>query len=175
MNHFVCCDISNNTYADKFGFTDHEIDRILSDTGFLEKKHKLKEWYDGYCFGNIAGIYCPLDIMQYMHTLQKDPTAEPELFWKNTSGNDIIQLAIQQIENTSREKIEILLFGKSIQEKLESQLTYNSITENESTIWSLLYTSGYLTRSDTKYQRKFTTIMIPNKEVKEIFTTDIQR
>ena len=113
--------------------------------------------------------------MQYMHTLQKDQTAEPELFWKNTSGNDIIQLVIQQIENTSREKIEILLFGKSIQEKLESQLTYNSITENESTIWSLLYTSGYLTRSDTKYQRKFTTIMIPNKEVKEIFTTDVQR
>ncbi len=123
MNHFVCCDISNNTYADKFGFTDNEIDKILNDTGFSEKKYKIKEWYDGYCFGNIDGIYCPWDIMQYIYALQKDPTAEPELFWKNTSGNDIIQLAIQKIENTSREKIEILLSDKSIQEKLETQLT----------------------------------------------------
>ncbi|MCR5219644.1 MAG: ATP-binding protein [bacterium] len=173
LNNFKCYGISDVQYADKLGFTPAEVDTLLSDAGFPDKKAILKEWYDGYRFGKQTEMYCPWDILQYLYDLQIDPDVKPQAYWKNTSGNAIVRALIEQTGQKTRKKIEDLIEGKVIEENLAEDLTYNLVYENEGNIWSMLYLTGYLTRASRQPDNGNTALVIPNKEVREIFTTTV--
>ena len=173
LNNFKCYGISDVQYADKLGFTPAEVDTLLSDAGFPDKKAILKEWYDGYRFGKQTEMYCPWDILQYLYDLQIDPDVKPQAYWKNTSGNAIVRALIEQTGQKTRKKIEALIEGKVIEENLAEDLTYNLVYENEGNIWSMLYLTGYLTRASRQPDNGNTALVIPNKEVRQIFTTTV--
>ncbi|MCR5219645.1 MAG: ATP-binding protein [bacterium] len=173
LNNFKCYGISDAQYADKFGFTPVEVDMLLDDAGFSDKKAILQEWYDGYRFGKKTEIYCPWDILQYLYDLQIDPDIKPQAYWKNTSGNAIVRALIEQTGQKTRKKLEDLIEGKAIEENLAEDLTYDLVYKNESNIWSMLYLTGYLTRASQQPDNGNTTLVIPNKEVREIFTTTV--
>ena len=173
LNNFKCYGVSDALYADKFGFTGAEVDRMLNDAGLSDKKPLLKEWYDGYWFGKEREMYCPWDILQYVYDIQIDPDIKPQAYWNNTSGNAIVKTLIAQASPEIRQKVEDLIDGKAIEEKLAEDLTYDLVYQNESNIWSMMYLTGYLTKAPAQPDNDSTALVIPNKEVRKIFTDTV--
>ena len=174
LNNFECYGISDIYFADKFGFTDEDIDSILKATGLEDKKDIIKEWYDGYMFGDINGIYCPWDVLKYVKRLKKKPSVLPEPFWINSSSNDIIRKMIENSTLEIKQKIETLISLKCIYVKIHEYLVYNSLYINEENIWSILYSTGYLTKTDQESKDGKFYLKIPNKEILEIFVQTIK-
>ena len=176
LNNFICSSISDADYADKFGFTEAEVDELLAAAGLGEKKVEFQEWYDGYRFGNGTGIYCPWDILAHIARLQKNPQAAPQPYWSNTSGNAVVKVLISRAGEDTRNKISTLLAGGAVAERLSEELTSDVVYKNERHIWSILYLTGYLTKaprqSDNADNGK-TALVIPNKEVRMIFTDTV--
>ena len=133
VNNFACYSVSNAKYADKFGFTEDEVDYLLGISGFSTKKSEFKEWYDGYRFGNNVGVYCPWDILVHIDNLKSDPNLPPQTYWNNTSGNVIVRTLVESSDGTSRQKIERLVSGESIEENIVEDLTYDIVYKNEKT------------------------------------------
>ena len=173
LNNFKCCGVSETLYADKFGFTSAEVDALLRNAGFSDKKAVVKEWYDGYRFGKETEIYCPWDILQYVYDLQIDPDIAPQAYWKNTSGNAIVRTLISKSGPKTRSRVEKLIEGHAIEENLTEDLTYDLVYENESSIWSLLYLTGYLTKAPVQPAGGAAALVIPNKEIRAIFTATV--
>ena len=173
LNNFMCYTVSDAEYADKFGFTEAEVDKILADAGLTGRKPEFKEWYDGYRFGTGTEIYCPWDILTHVSKLQNNPEARPQAYWNNTSGNTIVRTLIAQSGPETRQKVEDLINGKAIEENLAEDLTYDLVYKNENTIWSMLYLTGYLTKASSQPDNDSTALVIPNKEVRKIFTETI--
>ena len=178
-NNFVSDTIANSGLNEYFGFTQDEVNRILEDANALEHATDVKEWYDGYHFGNVD-IYCPWDVMNYIRDLQINPNAGPESYWKNTSDNGIIRSFIDYAGGTITKKLESLLSGGHIVQRIDENLTYDYLHSSEENLWSILYLTGYLTQVreeelSASLPEDGTALQIPNAEIREIFQTTIKK
>lgn len=176
-NNFVSDTIRDSRYNEHFGFTQTEVDKILKDSGCTEHAKNVREWYDGYHFGEVD-VYCPWDVMNYLRDLQHDIMAKPESYWKNTSDNAIIRSFIDYAGTNITKKMETLLAGNYIIQNIDENLTYDYLHSSEENLWSILYLTGYLTRvreSELHMQIPEGTValQIPNAEIKEIFETTV--
>ena len=178
-NNFVSDTISSSHLNEYFGFTQAEVDQILKDADCLEHATDIKNWYDGYHFGDLD-VYCPWDVMNYLRDLQRNPKAKPASYWKNTSDNSIVRSFIDYSGRSISRKLETLLSGGYIIQKIEENLTYDYLHSSEENLWSILYLTGYLTQVreedlPTLLPERTSALMIPNAEVQEIFETTIQK
>ena len=178
-NNFVSDTISSSHLNVYFGFTQADVDQLLKDADCLEHAADIKNWYDGYHFGDLD-VYCPWDVMNYLRDLQRNPKAKPASYWKNTSDNSIIRSFIDYRGAKISQKLETLLSGGYILQKVEEDLTYDYLHSSEENLWSILYLTGYLTqvREDdlpAPLPEDTSALIIPNAEVREIFETTIQK
>ena len=181
LNNFKSYGISDVRFSDKFGFTSQEVDALLADANFSDKKAVMREWYDGYHFGIGQEIYCPWDILQYVDDLQDNPNALPKAYWSNTSGNSIVRKFIGRADLNIGNKFETLIEGGCVEARIVENLTYDSVHSSEDNLWSLLYLTGYLTKASEEQlincgkisDEEKTFLVIPNKEVRKIFTETI--
>ena len=177
-NNFVSDTITSSRLNEYFGFTQAEVDQLLQDTELTDHAEDVKAWYDGYHFGEFD-IYCPWDVMNYLQDLQFDPEAEPVGYWRNTSDNAIIRSFVDYASPAISDKLEILLSGGHIIQKIREDLTYDYLHSSEENLWTILYLTGYLTRVrpvelPQKLPRGYLALMIPNAEIKDLFETTIQ-
>ena len=178
-NNFVSDTITASRLNEYFGFTQQEVDRILKDAGAEEKKEMVRLWYDGYHFGDFD-VYCPWDVMNYIRDFQKNPKAEPAGYWKNTSDNAIIRSFIDYAGSSITKKLETLLAGGFIFQRVDENLTYDYLRSSEDNLWSILYLTGYLTKVREKeltgpLAEGTTALTIPNAEIREIFETTVKK
>ena len=173
-NNFVSDTISSTRYNEYYGFTQQDVDKLLADAEIEEKADLIKEWYDGYNFGEFE-VYCPWDVMNYLRDLQNDLNARPVSYWKNTSDNAIIRSFIDYTGAAIRKKLEVLIAGGSICQKIEEDLTYDYLHSSEDNLWSILYLTGYLTKFGERDKDDQIELRIPNKEVKEIFESTVRK
>ena len=178
-NNFVSDTISSSHLNEYFGFTQEDVEQILKDADCLEYAADIKNWYDGYHFGDLD-VYCPWDVMNYLRDLQRNPKAKPASYWKNTSDNSIIRSFIDYRGAKISQKLETLLSGGYILQKIEEDLTYDYLHSSEENLWSILYLTGYLTQVweddlPAPLPEDTSALIIPNAEVREIFKTTIQK
>ncbi len=172
LNNFNVYTVKDVQYNEYFGFSDGEVRRMLDYYGFMEKYDVMKAWYDGYRFGEME-IYCPWDVVSYCHALKMNPAAAPQNYWVNTSGNSIIRKFIDKADGTTRDEIELLVGGESISKKIRQELTYRDLDSKIDNLWSILFTTGYLTRGGEDHDG-ITELVIPNREIRWIFEEQIQ-
>ena len=173
LNNFKVLSIADVRFDEQFGFTDEEVRKLLKDYDLEDYFSEAKEWYDGYHFGN-ADIYCPWDVINYVEHLRYDLEAEPEAFWINSSGNDLVKRFVAKADQTTKDEIEQLIAGDVIEKKIRQDLTYDEIDQSVDNLWSVLFTTGYLTQTG-RAERGIYKLMIPNKEVREVFIDQIQQ
>ena len=173
LNNFKVLSIADVRFDEQFGFTDEEVRKLLKDYDLEDYFSEAKEWYDGYHFGN-ADIYCPWDVINYVEHLRYDPEAEPEAFWINSSENDLVKRFVAKADQTTKDEIEQLIAGDVIEKKIRQDLTYDEIDQSIDNLWSVLFTTGYLTQTG-RAERGIYKLMIPNKEVREVFIDQIQQ
>ena len=176
-NNLVSDTIQSTHLNEYFGFTQTDVDQILSDFHFERNKTQIKSWYDGYHFGDFA-VYCPWDVMNYIRDLKIDPNARPSSYWKNTSDNAIIRSFIDFAGGNITRKLEILLSGGYIIQRVDDMLTYDYLHSSEDNLWRVLYLTGYLTSVRDEaiagdIPDGTSALMIPNEEIREIFETTI--
>lgn len=176
-NNFVSDTITSSRLNEYFGFTQAEVDTLLKDEDVISHSGEIKNWYDGYHFGNVD-VYCPWDVMNYLRDLQLNPSAKPESYWKNTSDNSIIRSFIDYAGSNITKKLEALLAGDFIYQRIDENLTYDYLHSSEDNLWSILYLTGYLTRVkeetlSVSISNEVSALKIPNAEIKEIFQTTI--
>lgn len=176
-NNFVSDTIMDSRLNEYFGFTQNEVDKLMSDTGTTARADDMKAWYDGYRFGDTE-IYCPWDVMNFIRDLLRDSAAKPLSYWKNSSDNAIIRSFIDNTGSSVTKKLEKLLSGGYVLQHIDKDLTYNYLHSSEENLWSVLYFTGYLTIADKENVREAVSdgwipLVIPNAEVKEIFETTI--
>ena len=177
LNNFEINSIVDIAHDEQFGFTDDEVRKLLTDYDRAERYHDVKEWYDGYHFGN-TDIYCPWDVINFAKKLVFDTSARPSTFWINSSGNDMVKRFVDKADQTTRDEIEKLVAGGFVEKQLRLDLTYDEIDNTIDNLWSVLFTTGYLTTAgevrlpdSESYAYK---LVIPNKEVREVFVLQIQ-
>ena len=176
-NNFVSDTITDSRLNEYFGFVQREVDQILKDADAIGYAESIRIWYDGYHFGDFD-VYCPWDVMNYMRDLQYNPKAKPASYWKNTSDNAIIRSFIDYAGGAITKKLETLLAGGYIVQRVDENLTYDYLHSSEENLWSVLYLTGYLTRVrenelDCQLPEGTAALMIPNAEIKEIFETTV--
>ncbi len=172
LNNFKVLSISDARFDEQFGFTDLEVTQILNTYHLEEHLQETKEWYDGYRFGD-ADVYCPWDVINHVDRLCGDPKASPQSYWINTSGNDLVKRFIDKADKTTRNEIERLIHGESIEKAIRLELTYDEIDTTIDNLWSVLFTTGYLTQT-CRAEKEIYSLKIPNKEIKEVFILQIQ-
>ena len=172
LNNFKVYAADDVRYDEEFGFTNKEIKKLLANYNLQEHFGKVKEWYDGYRFGN-ADIYCPWDVINYVDDLVSDPNVQPKSYWINSSGNDLVKRFIEQADITTKDEIEQLIAGNAVEKRIRPDLTYNEIDNSIDNIWSVLFTTGYLTRLG-KAENGVYKLIIPNQEVREVFVLQIR-
>lgn len=178
-NNFVSDTISDTRLNEYFGFTQQEVNQLLQHTGLTDYTEQIREWYDGYLFGNFE-IYCPWDVMNHVRNLMLDPSSPPKNFWENTSDNAIIRMFLNRTDFDINDKFETLLAGGYIKEEIEENLTYGMLELSEGNLWSLLYLSGYLTVTapekiqDGPLLSGQFALKIPNTEIMGIFRKSVK-
>lgn len=172
LNNFEVLSILDAQYDEAFGFTDGEVKQILKDYNLSDHYSEVKEWYDGYHFGN-TDIYCPWDVVRYCKRLCADPTALPEDFWSNSSGNAIVRRLIDRADVQTKNEIERLIAGESVEREISQELTYDELDKNIENLWSVLFTTGYLTHQGRTEDDKYR-LVIPNKEIRNLFIKKIR-
>ena len=172
LNNFKVYAADDVRYEEEFGFTNEEIKKLLANYNLQEHFEKVKEWYDGYHFGN-ADIYCPWDVINYVDDLLSDPNVQPKSYWINSSGNDLVKRFIEQADITTKDEIEQLIAGNAVEKRIRSDLTYDEIDNSIDNIWSVLFTTGYLTRLG-KADNGVYKLIIPNQEIREVFVQHIR-
>ena len=173
-NNFVSDTISSSHLNEYFGFTQEEVDQILIDADQTDHAEDVKAWYDGYHFGELD-VYCPWDVMNYLRDLRKNPKTKPVSYWRNTSDNAIIRSFIDYAGENIHEKMETLLAGGYIIQKIREDLTYDYLHSSEENLWSILYSTGYLTQvRGEELPPDTAALMIPNAEIRQIFETTVQ-
>ncbi len=172
LNNFAVNSVVDVEHDEQFGFTDTEVHQILDDYKLTQHFSEMKEWYDGYRFGN-ADIYCPWDVINHVKKLLIDPQADPQAFWINTSGNGLVKRFVDKADKTTRDEIEQLIAGNPIEKRIRLELTYDEIDNSIDNLWSVLFTTGYLTQVGKAVDGVYR-LVIPNKEVREVFVFQIQ-
>lgn len=178
-NNFVSDTISSSHLNEYFGFTQADVNQILRDADLTDQAETVKTWYDGYHFGDLD-VYCPWDVMNYLRDLQRDPKAKPASYWKNTSDNAIIRSFIDYTEAGITQKLETLLTGGYIVQQIEENLTYDYLHSSEENLWSILYSTGYLTQIreealSHELPEDTVALMIPNAEIRQIFESTVKK
>ena len=174
-NNLKVDSISDYRFDEYFGFTDEDVRTILADYGLSDRYEEMREWYDGYHFGD-TDVYCPWDVISHCDALLAKPYTEPKSYWDNSSGNSIIKVFIDKADNRTRADIEKLIAGEAIERQLTETLTYSEVDKKITNLWSVLYLTGYLTQDREKKAEKpgCVRLVIPNKEVRGIFVNKIQ-
>ena len=172
LNNFKVYTVKDVRYKEYFGFTDAEVRQMLEYYGFTEHYDATKEWYNGYLFGN-TGIYCPWDVINYCGDLRDASVTEPQNYWINTSSNDIVRRFVSKANTTTRDEIEVLIDGGSVKKRIRQELTYRDLDSNIDNLWSILFTTGYLTQRGFD-SNDLTELVIPNKEIRWIFVQQIR-
>ena len=167
LNNFKVYAADDVRYDEEFGFTNEGVKKLLANYNLQEHFEKVKEWYDGYHFGD-ADIYCPWDVINYVDDLVSDPNVQPKSYWINSSGNDLVKRFIEQADITTKDEIEQLIAGNAVEKRIRSDLTYDEIDNSIDNIWSVLFTTGYLTRLG-KADNGVYKLIIPNQEIREWF------
>ena len=167
LNNFKVYAADDVRYDEEFGFTNEGVKKLLANYNLQEHFEKVKEWYDGYHFGD-ADIYCPWDVINYVDDLLSDPNVQPKSYWINSSGNDLVKRFIEQADITTKDEIEQLIAGNAVEKRIRSDLTYDEIDNSIDNIWSVLFTTGYLTRLG-KADNGVYKLIIPNQEIREWF------
>ncbi len=177
LNNFKVLSIADARFDEQFGFIDSEVRDILEEYGVSDKISEVKDWYDGYRFGK-ADVYCPWDVINYVDHLQADPNARPQAYWINSSGNGLVRRLINIADESTKDEIERLIAGETIEKAIRLELTYDEIDNSIDNIWSVLFTTGYLTNAGEielpggdGYGYR---LVIPNKEVRQVFVSQIQ-
>ena len=177
LNNFKVMSITDSRFDEQFGFTDEEVRKLLSDYGMDSHFDEVKEWYDGYHFGR-ADVYCPWDVINHADHLRDDSDAKPQTYWISSSGNSLVRRLINRADSSTKDEIERLIAGEAIEKVIRLDLTYDEIENSIDNIWSVLFTTGYLTKvgevklaDSESYAYK---LVIPNKEVREVFVLQIQ-
>ena len=171
LNNFKVYAANDLRYDEAFGFTNEEVKRLLADYHLEEHFAEVKEWYDGYHFGN-ADIYCPWDVINYVDDLVFDPKARPKAYWINSSGNELVKRFIDKADTTTRDEIEELIAGYAVEKRIRMDLTYDEVDNMIDNVWSVLFTTGYLTQEGREMDGIYR-LIIPNKEVREVFVLQI--
>lgn len=171
LNNFKILSITDTRFDEQFGFTDTEVRKLLSDYHLEDRFAEVKEWYDGYRFGK-ADVYCPWDVVNFVDRVKDDPEARPEAYWINTSGNDLVKRFIDKANKTTKNEIERLINGEAIEKELRLDLTYEEIDQSIENLWSVLFTTGYLTQTGRTEKGAYR-LIIPNREVREAFRLQI--
>ena len=172
LNNFKVLSIADARFDEYFGFTDEEVKKLLADYQLEERFVETKEWYDGYRFGN-TDVYCPWDVINHVDRVIGDPLAKPQAYWINTSGNELVKRFVDKADKTTQNEIERLIAGEAIEKAVRLDLTYNEIDDNIDNLWSVLFTTGYLTRAGETEEGNYK-LVIPNREVREVFILQIQ-
>lgn len=172
LNNFKVLSILDSRFDEQFGFTDYEVKKILEDYHLESHFEETKEWYDGYHFGKVD-IYCPWDVINYVDQLKYDPAAIPQDFWSNSSGNAIVRRLIDKADVSAKNEVERLIAGESIEKDVALELTYDEIDKSIENLWSVLFTTGYLTHTGRTEAGKYR-LVIPNREVRNLFVKKIR-
>ena len=161
--------ISDVRYDEYFGFTSADVDEILKFYGLSSCKAVIREWYDGYRFGD-RDVYCPWDVINYCDELLADSYAPPQNYWANTSGNDLIRRLLKKANLTTKNEVEELLNGGQITKRIKQELTYREIDDSIENVWSVLYSTGYLTGTHVKEEdADIFRLWVPNGEIRKLF------
>lgn len=172
LNNIKVLSVADVQFDEYFGFTDQEVKDMLDYYGFSDRYDEVKEWYDGYQFGNV-GVYCPWDVINYCDTLKADPDAQPRNYWLNTSSNEAVRRFIRESDHAAtRREIENLVAGEAITKEIHQELTYKDMYDSIDNLWSVLFTTGYLTQRGKPDGDNFR-LVIPNVEIRKIFTSQI--
>lgn len=172
LNNFNVLSITNVEFDEYFGLTDRDVKMMLEYYELEEHYDTIKEWYNGYQFGK-ASVYCPWDVISYCKNLRADSQALPEDYWSNTSSNSIVRRMLEKANKQTKDEIEQLIAGETITKEIKQELTYNELDKTIDNLWSVLFTTGYLTQRGRDTGRKYN-LIIPNREIKELFITQIQ-
>lgn len=171
LNNLRVLTITSKQFDEHFGFLDREVKELLEFYGLSDRFDLVKEWYDGYRFGR-EDVYCPWDVINYADSLRSDPDAKPRAFWINTSGNDIIRTFLKMAKGSVQREIEELVNGGTVVKKINQELTYRDLYKNIDNLWSVLFTTGYLTkRGETESEAYY--LAIPNLEIRKIFIEQV--
>ena len=172
LNNLKVLSVAEVQFDEAFGFTDKEVRELLEYYELSDHYNEIKEWYDGYQFGN-AEVYCPWDVINYCDALRVEPAAQPKNYWSNTSSNEAVRRFIQESDKASvRREIENLVAGEVIEKEIHQELTYKDMYTSVDNLWSVLFTTGYLTQKAKPEDNRFQ-LAIPNMEIRNIFTTQI--
>ena len=172
LNNFKVYSADDVRYDEEFGFTNEEVKKLLEDYNLQKHFTEVKEWYDGYRFGN-ADIYCPWDVINYVDDLVSEAKSQPKAYWINSSGNDLVKRFIDMADKTTKDEIEQLIVGEAVEKRIRLDLTYDEIDNSIDNLWSVLFTTGYLTRLG-KAENGVYKLIIPNQEVREVFVLKIR-
>lgn len=172
LNNFKVLSIMDARFDEQFGFTDSEVEELLAAYNLDSHFTEIKEWYDGYHFGN-ADVYCPWDVINYVDLLRFEPTAKPQDFWSNSSGNALVRSFIDKADVQTKDEIERLIAGEYIEKEISQELTYDEIDKSIANLWSVLFTTGYLTKQGVTDDGKVR-LSIPNREIKNLFIKKIR-
>ena len=173
LNNFKVYTVRDVRYKEYFGFTDAEVRQMLEYYGFSGQYDSVKEWYDGYMFGNL-GIYCPWDVINYCGDLRDGSVTEPQNYWVNTSSNDIIRRFLSKADAAARDEIELLINGGHVKKMVHQELTYRDLDSDIDNLWSILFTTGYLTQ-DEEDEEGISSLVIPNREIRWIYVQQIRK
>ena len=173
LNNFKVYTVKDVRYKEYFGFTDTEVRQMLEYYGFSGQYDSVKEWYDGYMFGNL-GIYCPWDVINYCGDLRDGSVTEPQNYWVNTSSNDIIRRFLSKADTAARDEIELLINGGHVKKMMHQELTYRDLDSDIDNLWSILFTTGYLTQAEED-EEGISSLVIPNREIRWIYVQQIRK
>lgn len=171
LNNLNVMTITDVHFDEYFGFTDQEVRTLLDYYGLMNCYEVMKAWYDGYHFGNMD-VYCPWDVINYCYALRGNPSARPQNYWSNTSSNAIVRRLIRNAEGVTKKELEELINGGSVKKNVKQELTYSDIDTSVDNLWSMLFTTGYLTKRGNEDGDVFE-LVIPNQEIRRIFETQI--
>lgn len=172
LNNLKISSITDVRFDEYFGFTDKDVKDLLNYYGLPAHYRSMKEWYDGYQFGNVS-VYCPWDVISHCDTLSADPAAEPQDYWSNTSSNSIVRRFIDKSSKKTKDEIEQLIAGEEIVKEIRPELTYNELDKTIDHLWSVLFTTGYLTQRGRVNGNRYR-LVIPNLELRELFIRQIR-
>ena len=172
LNNFKVLSITDNRFDEQFGFTDAEVKQLLTAYNLADQLEETKAWYDGYRFG-AADVYCPWDVINHVDVLRSNPLAKPQAYWINTSGNALVKRFIDMADKSTRNELERLVAGEAIEKHIRLELTYDEIDSSIDNLWSVLFTTGYLTQQGMTDSGAYK-LVIPNQEIREVYKLQIQ-
>lgn len=172
LNNFKVLSITDNRFDEQFGFTDAEVEQLLAAYNLADHLDETKAWYDGYRFG-AADVYCPWDVINHVDVLRSNPLAKSQAYWINTSGNALVKLFIEMADKSTRDELERLVAGEAIEKHIRLELTYDEIDSSIDNLWSVLFTTGYLTQKGVTEDGAYK-LVIPNQEIREVYKLQIQ-